>query len=973
MKIVPRFASALLLWPWMSLPAFAAEPAETEVQFARDVLPILSANCFACHGPDENERQADLRLDLEAGAKQDHGAGAAIVAGRPEASSIIARLMSTDAQEVMPPPESGREIEPEQIEIIRRWIEQGAQWQQHWSFQPLLKPAGTLDDLVREHLATRSRMLQPAAAPHTLARRLSLDLIGLPPSLDMADAFAADPSPEAYERLVDELLESPQFGEHWARMWLDLARYADTKGYEKDLGRTMWPYRDWVVDAFNADLPLDQFTAEQLAGDLLPNPTPAQLIATAFHRNTMSNDEGGTDDEEFRVAAVKDRVNTTVQVWMGLTMGCAQCHSHKYDPLSLQDYYRFFAIFDQTADADRSDDAPRMDVVSADQQHQLGELQNRVEDLKAQLQRAEELAANTTQAGETLWDFADVTTASSQAGTMLTVTSEHAIEATGTSAAEDVYEITLNLPPGRYTALRLEALPTKLTDGRPAVGRNPADPNFVVSELTVRQMDHEGNAAGTPLPLAQPRASFSQDGWPVAAAVDTDPKTGWAVSPRKHERHVAIFDFAQPLELKSAAPVQVTITQHYGNQLTLAKFRLSTSTADPSKLAVQADSPECQKLREELVAAEQQLTALKTQVPQLPIMRELAENQRRTTRIHNRGSFLDQGEPVQPAVLSAFHPLPDSLPPNRLGVAHWLVSNDNPLTPRVWANRIWSRLFGKGLVETEEDFGAVGSPPTHPQLLDWLAAEYRDGGWSLKKLLKTIVLSDTYRQASTVDAALAEADPQNQWLSRGARYRLSGETLRDQALAVAGLLSLKMGGPPVMPPQPDGLWRSTYSGQQWINAEGEDRVRRGLYTYLKRTTPYPSLTTFDGGSGEVCLIRRIRTNTPLQALVTLNDPVFLEAAAGLAQRMTTASADAQARAKHGLWLALVRPPREGECQPLLRLQQTAQSRFEVQSDQAEALIAACRGDQGDLSPAEFASWIVVASSILNLDEFLTRN
>ncbi len=360
-----------------------------------------------------------------------------------------------------------------------------------------------------------------------------------------------------------------------------------------------------------------------------------------------------------------------------------------------------------------------------------------------------------------------MTTANSRAGATLSVTSAHAIEATGTSAAEDVYEVVLTLPPGRYTALRLEALPTRLPDGREAVGRNPADPNFVVSELTVQRLDGEGNAAGTPLQLAQPRASFAQEGWPVAAAIDSETKTGWAVSPRKHERHVAIFELAQPLELESAAPVQVTIAQHYGNQLTLAKVRLSTSTADTAKLTVQADSPECQKLREELATAQQQLTALKAQVPQLPIMRELAVTKQRTTRIHNRGSFLDQGEAVQPAVLAAFHPLPQSLPPSRLGVAHWLVSDDNPLTPRVWANRIWSRLFGKGLVETEEDFGAVGSPPSHPQLLDWLAAEYRDGGWSLKKLLKTIVLSDTYRQVSSVDAALADVDPQNAWLSRG--------------------------------------------------------------------------------------------------------------------------------------------------------------------------------------------------------------
>ena len=811
MKTAPTVMVAVVFGPLFPTAAAAVSPAdssgqgspqraaaESPVQFARDVLPILSENCFACHGPDENQRQADLRLDREADAKRDRLGGAAIVPGDPEASGLIARLTSTDEFEVMPPPDSGERLEPEEIALLRRWIAQGAPWQQHWAFQPLVRPPGTLDSLVADQLARHGLKLQPAASPRRLARRLSLDLIGLPPTPEQADAMAADPSPEAYERFVDRLLASPRFGEHWARMWLDLARYADTKGYEKDLGRTMWPYRDWVIDAFNADMPLDQFTIEQLAGDLLPHPSRSQRIATAFHRNTMSNDEGGTDNEEFRVAAVKDRVNTTIQVWMGLTMGCAQCHSHKYDPISHKDYYRFYAIFNQTEDADRPDDAPRMQVPTRHQQAQRQKLRQRQAALRGALQRSEKRAAVTQQ--------------------------------TGASDAE---------PP------------------------------------------------------------------------------------------------------KAESP--------------------------------EVESPEVARLREALAATERQLAELNDRIAKLPILRELPKGKRRPTHIHNRGNFLDPGESVEPAVLSAFHPLPESAPPNRLGVARWLVSRDNPLTPRVWANRIWARLFGRGLVETEGDFGAAGSLPSNPQLLDWLAAEYRDGGWSLKRLLKAVVMSDTYRQRSRVDAAAAQADPPNQWASRGARYRLSAEALRDSALFVSGLLSRKMGGPSVMPPQPPGLWRSTYNGQEWINAEGEDRVRRGLYTYLKRTTPYPSLVTFDGGSGEVCLVRRVRTNTPLQALVTLNDPVYLEAAAGLARRMVTEASGTRARAERGLRLALIRRLRAGEADPLVQLQREAQRRFEAEPEKAAALIDACRGEPGAMTPAAFASWIVTASAILNLDEFLTRN
>lgn len=981
----------------------AVEAEEPQVAFGRDVLPILSKSCFACHGPDEGVREAGLRLDIEAEAKRRGESGAAIVAGDPGASEMIARLTSSDPELVMPPPDFERRVSTEEIETLRRWISQGAVWQRHWAFGPIVRPAGTIDDLVRTRLASKGLSMRPPASPQTLARRLSLDLIGLPPTPEAADALASDPSPEAYERFVDTLLARPQFGEHWARMWLDLARYADTKGYEKDRGRTMWPYRDWVVKAFNDDMRLDRFTAEQLAGDLLPDATNDQVVATAFHRNTMSNDEGGTDDEEFRIAAVKDRIETTVQVWMGLTLKCAQCHSHKYDPIPTEDYYRFFALFNQTEDADRPDDSPKLELVSDEQKAMRQRLRREIADLKGRLRVAEEDAAvgvalpfgdeasgkgvsgGGTQASaeRPAWIAAPIESAKSKGGATLAIGDKRDVTASGESPAEDTYEVVLKLAAGKYTALRLEALPVKNAAGDLAVGRSAADPNFVVSELDVRPVGAEpaeGTGGQDAWKLKEARADFTQGGWPAEGAIDGDLKTGWAVSPQKDRRHVWIAELDPPREITEPTLVKVAITQNYGGGLTLARFRIALSAEDPKGLKPDADSPQTKPLRDEIAATEKKLNDLNASIVQVPVLKELGPEKRRISKLHHRGNFLDQRDEVQPAVLSAFHPLPASAPSDRLGVARWLVSADNVLTPRVWANRIWARLFGQGLVETEEDFGLLGSAPTHPELLDLLAAEYRDGGWSLKGLLKLIVLSETYRQQAAVDAETLRSDPANQWLSRGPRYRLSGEVLRDQALAIGGLLSEKMGGPPVMPPQPEGLWRSTYNGEQWVNAEGEDRFRRGLYTYLKRTTPYPAFTTLDGGSGEVCLIRRVRTNTPLQALITLNDPVFLEAAGGLARRMLleAPSADPAARARHGLRLAIVRPVEDGELQPLLQLHRDATAHFQGRPELANQWIASSRGElaaveQAKVDANEFAAWILVASAILNLDETLTRN
>ena len=757
----------------------------TEISYSQQIRPILSANCFACHGRDEEARQADLRLD-ERDSAVDLGA---IVPGDAEASALVERVTSDDPEVKMPPPDSGYRLADDQIELLKQWIVQGAEYSAHWSFvapqRPDLPaitakewPANGIDYFILNRLDDAG--LQPAspAEPQTLVRRVFLDLTGLPPEPEVADKFAADPSAAAYEKLVDDLLASPHFGEHWARVWLDLARYADTKGYEKDLPRDMWPYRDWVIRALNDDMPYDQFTVEQLAGDLLPDASREQLIATAFNRNTMNNDEGGTDDEEFRIAAIKDRVDTTMQVWMGITAGCAKCHSHKFDPISHEEYYQLFAILNQTEDADRYDDAPVVTLETREQAAQRTALESKIEAVKKKT------------------------------------------------------------PTG-------------------------------------------GSDAG-------------------ASASD------------------------------------------------------------------------------ELAKLEKELAELRAEVTKLPVMRELDKEKRRPSRIHLRGNFLDPGDEVSPAVPEAFGKLADGAPNDRLAFAKWLVSPENPLTARVAANRIWARFFGIGLVETEGDFGSQGAPPSHPELLDWLATELRDTHqWSLKKLCKTIVMSSTYRQSSVADDVKLAADPQNRLVSGGPRYRLAAETVRDQALAASGLLSRKMFGPPVMPPQPPGVWRSIYNALKWQTSEGEDRFRRALYTYWKRTSPYPAMLIFDAESREVCSIRRLHTNTPLQALVLMNDPVYLEAAAGLARRMIEEGGDSpQKRIERGFRLLMIRTPASHEIDRLEQLRIAAEQKLAAKPADAAELLESCNVGQrvpDSMQSVEFASYVVVGSVLLNLDEAITRN
>ena len=931
---------------------------EPPVDFSRDIRPILSANCFSCHGPDAEARKGKLRLDTAEGAKKALGA--------VEDSELIYRIETDDADDLMPPEDTGHALTDRQKKLLRAWVASGANYDAHWSFEPPAKaavPEGRhpVDHFVGERLKAVGLTPAGEADHYSLIRRVSLDLTGLPPTIEDADAFVKSGD---FAAVVDRLLASEAFGEHWARMWLDLARYADTKGYEKDRHRDMWRYRDWVIGALNRDVPYDQFTIEQLAGDLLPEPTTEQILATAFHRNTMENDEGGTDDEEFRVAAVKDRVDTTMQVWMGLTMGCAKCHSHKYDPISIDDYYSFYSFFNQTEDADRV--TPVMPTPTPSQREQVAKSEAEIAELDQQLKAkpegyAEAFAKWKASFEKTpLWQPLKLAGMESKQGVKLDQAEDGTLSVSAENPEKDTWMLTLELPAGKpLTALRIDALPKK-------PGGKWPDKNVALRELTAEILTP--GAKPEVLKLANPRADFSQRGWEVARAIDGKPKAGWAFSPKAAEPHAAVFDFFKPI---SGGQLRLTLDMEYGQGLLFESFRLSASThptkwltadVDPvaglEKMFAEQVYEPTRELHAKLAAARKNLAGVQSGISKTPIMRELVGAKRRETRIHNRGNFLDQGDAVEAGVPEFFGKFPKGSPTNRLGVAQWLMQPENPLTARVMVNRIWARLFGIGIVETEEDFGSQGSVPSHPELLDWLAVDYREKGWSLKQLLKTIVMSETYRQSAVVTPERLAADPRNRLLSRGARFRLSAEMVRDQSLAATGLLTRKLGGPSVMPPQPDGVWKSTYSGERWKNATGPDRYRRGLYTYAKRTSPHPAMLSFDAGSGEVCQIRRVRTNTPLQALVTLNDPAFVEAAGALAKRMTDI--------EHGFRLVLTRPPTAEETERLNALYETMKADFASKPEEAKALLQSAGLKEGD------AARVCVASVILNLDETLMK-
>ncbi len=1118
------------------------QDAGRKIDFSREVQPILAQNCLLCHGPDATARKADLRLDTPEGAVAALEDGRrAVVPGKPEQSELIKRITTSDKKDAMPPAKTGKALTPKQVETLTAWIAQGAPYAKHWAFVKPVRPAlpavrnaawpkNEIDRFILARLEKEGLAPSPEADRAALARRLSIDLTGLPPSIADADRLVQDPAPDAVEKYVDRLLASPAFGERWARVWMDLARYADSQGYAEDRPRVIWPYRDWVIQALNENLPFDRFTVAQLAGDLLPDATEESLRATGFHRNTLTNTEGGTDDEEFRNAAIVDRVNTTMQVWMGLTMNCSQCHDHKYDALSQEEFFRLFAILNQTEDADRGDDSPFVALYTPEQKLKKKQLEDGLAKAEAELAKAD------VEAHRRAWEAALGKPAPWKTLKAAGPPGEAAPQEDGSftaSGAGETVSVRTSSELSKITALRLEVLPQ-------AVGGQGAKKDFVLSRVGLsllpgaaqpvkaRKVRIELPGPGKMLHMAElqvfaggvnvapkgkaTQSSVAYDGppqlaidgntngdyhasksvthtnvednpwWQVDLGADTaverivvwnrtdggdtiqgriagyrvklldaagkvveerkdapvpmpsaelrldgarsvtfrtaiasaskkdqgaellvknpDPKKrGWSAPGGKAQDVVLVPE--RPIE---AAPGSVlAFSLEHVKDAAVSRFRLSAtedahaaaraelpaevrailakeeaarSADEKAKLTAhyKAIAPELAATREGIAGLKKGLADLKP-AGTVPVLKELAANRRRKTQIQVRGNFLDKGKEVSEGTPAVFPPLPAGAPKNRLGLAQWLVHPDNPLTARVTANRHWEQLFGTGLVSTSEDFGVRGELPSHPELLDWLAVELVEKGWDLKALIRKIATSAAYRQASKTTPDVIRKDPFNRLLAVGPRQRLTAEQVRDQALFASGLLSPKVGGPSVYPPRPKlGLAAAFSSSTDWEDSKGEDRYRRGLYTFWRRSMPYPSMATFDAPSCEVTTMRRIPTNTPLQALVTMNDPVYVEAAQALARRMVEAGKDARARAEHGFRRCLTRAPRAAEIDRLVSLYEEARKRYAAEPAKAKDLATNPLGPApAGMDDVELAAWTVVGGVLLNLDEvFLKR-
>jgi hypothetical protein len=1003
-----------------------AEPAS--IDFDRQIRPLLSNNCFACHGPDDKTRKAKLRLDTRDGAL----AGGVIVPGQASKSVLFERISSEDAEQRMPPAKSGKQLTKPQIELLRQWIDQGAKWSQHWAFVKPERPAlpavklanwgrTPIDRFILARLEKEGLTPASEADKTTLIRRVTLDLTGLPPTLAEIDAFLADSSPDAYEKVVDRLLKSPRYGERMAVDWLDAARFADTHGYHIDSGRDMSRWRRWVIDAFNQNKPFDQFTIEQLAGDLLPNATTEQKIASGFNRNHMINFEGGAIPLEYHTAYIVDRVNTTGTVWLGMSVACAQCHDHKYDPISQKEFYQLFAFFhnvpENGLDGSKGNAAPVLKAPTPKQEKELAALNAKIKALDqrlaspdAELDGAQQEWEKTAASRKTTWTVLDPVEQKSQGGATLTKLDDKSILAGGTNPDREVYEIVLPTEQSAITGLRLEALTHKTL---PHNGAGRADnANFVLTGVEIVAVSVKDAKQKQTVRLAQAEADYSQPGYEIALAIDNNPVSGWAVDgPTRRENRVAWFFPDKPFGYAGGTELRVTLRFESGfAHHAIGRFRLALTTdahprgpdAVPATIAailsvapeqrndVQKTtlrtwyranaSPTVKQITGEKKKLEQAVAALDKQIPNTMVMQEMPAP--RDTFVLIRGQYDKKGEKVTAGVPAFLPPLPKDAPPNRLGLAKWLIDPAHPLTARVIVNRYWQMYFGRGLVGTPEDFGIQGEPPTHSELLDWLATEFVQSGWDIKKLQKLIVTSAVYRQASAVKPEHLAKDAENKLLARAPRLRLQAEFIRDQALSVSGLLDDEIGGASVFPYQPSGLWEelmsradgANWTAQTYTPSKGKDLYRRTMYTFWKRTSPPPTLSTFDAPDREICTIRRARTNTPLQALILLNDPTYVEASRKLAERMMKEAKSPEERIIYAFRLLTGRPPRDKELAVLRRVYETQLAVYQKDSARARKLLSVGESPRDEkLDAAELAAWAMVASVILNLDETITRN
>ncbi|MDF1753332.1 MAG: PSD1 and planctomycete cytochrome C domain-containing protein [Verrucomicrobiales bacterium] len=973
-----------------------------KIRFNRDIRPILSDNCYYCHGPDEKTQEADLRIDTFEGATRDLGGYAAIVPGKPEESELYLRI--TDHDDLMPPPKSKKTLSKEEIALVEKWIEEGAEYEPHWSFMPIDPgelpkvenrdwPGNLIDNYILSQLEEHGVAPSPPADRATLIRRLYIDLLGLLPSPEEVDKFVSDESPDAYDTLVDSLLANSHYGERWGRHWLDQARYADSNGYSIDSLREMWPYRDWVIEALNRDMPFDQFTIEQLAGDLLPKPTKMQQIATGFHRNTLINQEGGSDKEQFRVEAAIDRVATTGAVWLGLTVGCAQCHTHKFDPITHREFFELYAFFNSTSDQNnpgKTLEVRRGEVfgkpVKVDSESQsdtsIGKLKATWEAKQIQTVK-QELAKGELKMGWTALRADSVKTSSLSEVETLPGNSYLIKPGYG---GQDSISIQAKSDLEQIGGVRLRVLPHKsLPKNGPGTAGNG---NFVLSAFEVK-------IGGKPVKVKAAFADQEQSGYPVLGAIHKEGK-GWAINAGPsglpmNTAHEAVFVFGEPIKTGGKA-IEITLRHDVNANYLIGHFAVDVTEVSPreptealQKFLAALEKPESKraKLEKTLIKDRFEATEPRAKLSKKPadrnvgrmmVMQQLSTP--RDTYLLTRGDFTRPDKELgklHPGGLSHVAPfLPAKAGQNRLDLAKWLIDPQNPLTPRVTMNRVWMRYFGRGLVETEEDFGTQGSLPSHPELLDWLGATFIEKGWSMKAMHRLIVTSATYRQSSHTRADLSELDPWNYWLARQNRSRVDAEIVRDAALCASGLFTDEIGGPGVYPPQPDGVYAFTQSRKNWNTSKNADRYRRAMYTVFFRSAPYPLFTTFDAPDFSSVCTRRVKSNTPLQALNIANDPVFIELAQALALRIVKEAPDSQTAQIHrGFNICLSRNPTQLEQEVLLNYIKTQEAAYQQELESAKSLSSSALLAELD-NPAKAASLVSFARVLFNLDNFITR-
>ena len=1055
-----------------SLTPYAATAAEAPipdtVEFNRDIRPILSDKCFTCHGPDEANRKTVLRFDTREGAFTELSGGRfAIVPGKPEDSELVRRINAENEVLRMPPVYSGRTLSEWEKGLLRRWIEQGAEWQGHWSFLAPKRPAlpevepmspvrNAIDRFVLRRLEQEGLRPTPQAGRARLIRRATLDLTGLPPSPERVDAFLNDSSPDAYEKVVDRLLASPRYGERMAARWLDAARYADTNGYQTDAERSMWRWRDWVIEAFNANMPFDQFTVEQIAGDMLPNPTLEQRIATGFNRNHRGNGEGGIIAEEYAVEYVVDRVETTSTVWMGLTLGCARCHDHKYDPITQKEFYRVFAYFNNVPERGKAfkygNSPPFIPAPTREQRAQLGELHARIAAaekdfaaLEPEIERTQRLWEQMLGRGKAVdWSIPDGLIAHYRLDDALTgdlsgpeaeKQAEKAAEKKVEPAARDGEPVFVEGKLGRAVELDgkmyVEAgdvakfgFYDKFTLA--AWVRPQAAEGAIVSRTIDADDEEDYGYKGYGLYLKDGKVQANMVLRWLDDALRVETKNPLRLNGWQHvlmsydgsrlasgikiyfdgvEQELTVlldemnqeFRVSNPLRIGAAGADMrfqgaIDDVRVYDRALTPAQAAIVASAQTANQIAAigpaSRTQAQAEKLRlcfleqyapEPVREAWKQLQQLRREREQLtdsfPTVMVMQEREaRRATHLLVRGAYDAPGERVEPGLPALLPPLPEGLPNNRLGFARWLVDSSNPLTARVTVNRFWQMFFGAGLVKSVEDFGSQGEWPTHLELLDWLATEFVQSGWDVKGIVKTMVMSAAYRQSSKAEPELLERDPENRLLARGPRFRLPAEVVRDQALAVSGLLVEKLGGPSVKPYQPAGLWSEMAGSSDYPQDHGDKLYRRSLYTYWRRTMPPPSMMNFDSAGREACTVRATRTNTPLQALNLMNDVTFVEASRMLAERtMKEGGSTPEQRVAFAFRLATARRPEPAEQRVLAGSFQYHLDRYQTDREAALELLSEGEHSRDEtLDVRELAAYTAVASLILNLDETVTK-